>query len=132
MSESIQRMERPGSALSDPYALNLSCLNTLAYNVVDVNCYEICCDRIFKRVSLYTNHKCDVPKALKRREDLKRESEKQLRQALTPPEPRPHKSKRRKIRRESLQQPEAIQDSPVRSSGFPLHVGSMRNPGRFL
>lgn len=121
-------MERPRSALSDSYASNLPCLNTLAYYVIDVNCYEICCDRIFKRVSLYTNHKCEVPKAIIRRDDLKRESEKQLRQSLSRHETRPHLSKRRKIRRESFQRPQTIKVPPICSPGVPLDVGSMRNP----
>ena len=60
----------------------------------DVKCYEFCCDRIYKRVSLYVSHKCPI--ATPRQDSLKRRSEKQLRQSLTDSQRQSHPPKRRR------------------------------------
>lgn len=102
---------------------------TSSHCIADVRCYEVCCDRIFKRVSLYINHKCDLPKAITRREDLKRQSEERLEESLDNPEPRLHISKRRKTRRNIAHRPNPGPcPHPVGLPEISLDVESMNKP----
>jgi hypothetical protein len=60
---------------------------------IHVQCIEICCDRIFTRVSVYLNHKCESSQATSRRETLKAQSVEELGRAR----PRLNLPKRRRI-----------------------------------